>query len=102
MKKPCNQCPFLKSTLKGWLGKKRTTELVKESIHADSVFHCHKTLAHDGEDTIITSKTLACAGAALLAKKEGGHNAYYRWYVREMQGAELVFDSAKDFINHHS
>lgn len=103
MKKPCNNCPFLKTAPKGWLGKKRATEIV-QTVFTDSVFHCHKTLGYDDEtgDSVITVNSQPCAGAALLAHKEGGHNRLYRLTVRDLVGADSVVDSAVDFVSLHT
>lgn len=86
-KKPCVNCPFRKDTLKGWLGKKRMTEILSQ----DS-FVCHK-------------KThLQCAGHMLI---KGTENVFIRTANQlniniELTGKELVFETQEKCIKHHT
>ncbi len=100
-KKCCNNCPFLKDTLKGWLGKEKTREIVN-AIKNDKTFHCHKTL--DGNEKI-------CAGSLILLDKEQDikSNFTIRLAIMTKQFAEIpkseygkVFDTAKEFIDYHT
>lgn len=84
--KPCNNCPFRKDSLKGWLKLK-----IEEIVSAKS-FTCHKT-----------DKTLQCAGHMLLLKN---NNSFYRLTKRlklplHLKGENLVFDSVEECIKHH-
>jgi len=86
MKAPCQDCPFRKNTLKGWLGAERMAEI----LAADS-FVCHKK----------TDKQ--CAGHMLI---NGQHNAFVRLAARlriplNLGGADKVFASAAACIEHH-
>lgn len=87
VKKPCADCPFRKDTLKGWLGEKRVSEILDRDT-----FVCHK-------------KThLQCAGHMLI---NGPDNQFVRManilgYELDLSGQELVFDSRKDCIEHHT
>ena len=54
---PCKDCPFRKDSLKGWLGKKRMTEI----LEADS-FVCHKTTNTELKDR------KQCAGFMIIQK----------------------------------
>jgi len=85
--KPCKDCPFRKDSLKGWLGKERMAQILK-----DSVFVCHK------------KQDLQCAGHMII-KKEG--NDFYSLAGRlnlntGLSGHDLVFDSEVDCIDHHT
>ncbi|GAB4042646.1 DUF6283 family protein [Spirosoma litoris] len=102
MKKPCNNCPFRKDSLEGWLGEYRARQIA-QSATSDNNFYCHKTLIRDDEgDTQIGINSQICAGSVLLHQKEGRPNCYYRFIDKEYSGSELIFDSANDFIEHHS
>ena len=84
--KPCGNCPFTKNCMKGWLGEKRMTEIIK----SDS-FVCHK------------NTKLQCAGHMLLL---GNDNVFVRTANNlaielNLQGRELVFDDAHECITHH-
>lgn len=87
-KKPCNNCPFRKDALKGWLGSKRM-----ESILQSSSFTCHKT-----------NKELQCAGHMLIKKEE---NEFYLLanklgYDLQLKGEDLIFETEEDCIAHHA
>jgi len=92
MHTPCKMCPFRKDCLKGWLGKKRMTQI----LNADS-FVCHKTTDGDRLDR------KQCAGFMLL--KENGSTfvatAKALGIPIDLKGRELVFDTVEDCINHH-
>jgi len=84
---PCQDCPFRKDTLQGWLGKDRMTEI----LAADS-FVCHK------------KTDMQCAGHMLL---NGQDNAFVRLADRlgiqlDLAGREQVFESKAACIEHHS
>lgn len=86
VKKPCKNCPFRKDTLRGWLGSDRMTEILESQS-----FVCHK------------KTDLQCAGHMLV---NGQQNDFVRLAGRlgiklDLSGAELVFDSAEECIQHH-
>lgn len=86
MKTPCQDCPFRKDTLKGWLGAERMAEI----LAADS-FVCHKKI------------DMQCAGHMLI---NGQNNAFVRLAARlrlplNVGGADKVFASAAACIEHH-
>lgn len=86
MKAPCQNCPFRKDTLKGWLGERRMTEI----LQADS-FVCHK------------KTDMQCAGHMLV---NGENNAFVRLAMRlriplKLSGADQVFATQAACIEHH-
>ncbi len=86
-KKPCANCPFRKDSIKGWLGEERM-----RSILNNNSFVCHK------------NTDLQCAGHILILDNK---NAFVKFAGRlnidlNMQGRELVFDTAEDCIKHHT
>lgn len=88
-KRPCNDCPFRKDSLPGWLGNK-----MEEHVLSDS-FVCHKTLS---------GKKLQCAGHMLLTKNT---NLIVRISLAMeldlgLSGRELVFENVQDCISHHT
>ena len=92
MTKPCSNCPFRKDSTKGWLGKKRISEiLISES------FTCHKTT-----DNKLGRKQ--CAGFMLI---QNGNSAFevlaeFTGQKLELSGRELIFETFDDCIKHHS
>ena len=94
MKAPCQECPFRKDALRGWLGDDR----VKDIANQES-FICHKTIhTSDSRDK------RQCAGHMIL---RGESNDYVR--LAKILGVnlclknkELVFDSIEDMALHHA
>lgn len=106
LKKVCNQCPFRRDSMEGWLGEKRITEIIDETVKGNGYFVCHKTLHLDKDEQKL------CAGKLIL---EGKVNAYGNSSTRvgmafglvprkydQIEGAELVFESAEECIQHHA
>lgn len=95
---PCKNCPFKKTTLKGWLGRERAEEIAQ----AES-FVCHKTLRPDLEEEGKTDHRKQCAGFMILKKEEAQAVLFARVLGIDLKltGAEEIFDSKEDFINHH-
>ena len=74
LKEPCANCPF-RSDVKFHLAPGRAQEIADAS-YEQSNFHCHKTVAYDGEDGEgrVASKTRVCAGFLVTMEKEGRAN----------------------------
>lgn len=86
MKAPCQDCPFRKDSLRGWLGGDRTAEI----LAADS-FVCHK------------KTDMQCAGHMLI---NGDENAFVMLARRlrialNLSGTEKVFANKAACIQHH-
>ncbi|GJA39636.1 DUF6283 family protein [Aeromonas caviae] len=85
--RPCRDCPFRKDSMKGWLGKERM-----ERILASGSFTCHK------------KRHLQCAGHMLL---KGEESTFVQLAGRlgmelDLSGRELVFDSRRACVEHHT
>lgn len=93
MQSPCNNCPFRKDSLKGWLGSERMTEI----LESDS-FVCHKTT----KGTLKERKQ--CAGFMIIQKDRSTavRIAKVLKIDLELRNQNLVFESKEDCINHHS
>jgi anti-sigma factor ChrR (cupin superfamily) len=65
--KPCDACPFVKESIKGWLGP-WTPEDMHRSVMAEQPFPCHKTIDHDGQEF---EETELCVGATMYATNCG-------------------------------
>lgn len=91
IKQPCQDCPFRTDSTKGWLGKKRMTEI----LESDS-FTCHKT--ND------LPARLQCAGHMLI---KGENNAFVAHAIDigddlRLKGRELIFKTEQACIDHHA
>lgn len=90
--RPCNNCPFRRDTLAGWLGSERMLGILESGS-----FVCHKTTQGNPEDR------RQCAGHMIMKGKE---NDFVRLAGRlkmplNLSGHELVFESETDCIKHH-
>lgn len=105
--KPCQNCPFRRDCLPGWLGRERAREIARSLYENDETFPCHKTTGGDSKKPL--HLTTHCAGALILHEKLGQPN----WRIRfaqmlglykpaNLEGQELVFDNEEEFINHHA
>jgi hypothetical protein len=43
LKEPCKECPFRKTSLKGWLGGELTAKQTHDMVLGEADFACHKT-----------------------------------------------------------
>ena len=86
LKKPCKDCPFRKTTLKGWLGEARMKEILGQDT-----FVCHK------------NNNLQCAGHMLIKDDKNAFVLLARQLGIEtgVTGRELVFDNEDDCVKHH-
>lgn len=86
VKKPCKNCPFRKDAQKGWLGADRVRGLLEERS-----FLCHK------------NTELQCAGHMIMKKDENSIVATAKSFNMDigLKGADLVFESENDCIEHH-
>lgn len=110
LKKPCKNCPFRKDCQKGWLGKRRAIE-VSNSPFMNSTFACHKTTGVESGREKAEKEHSQCAGAMLLLDKEQGvhSNMMFRlathvfgFDAEKLEGYELVFETRKEMIQHHT
>ncbi len=87
VKQPCKDCPFKKTSLKGWLGAERMEEILNSSS-----FVCHK------------NTDLQCAGHMLI---KGNENDFVRLAGRlgldtGLNGRDQVFETKEACIEHHA
>jgi hypothetical protein len=85
-KKPCNNCPFRKDSLPGWLGEERMREILSTKS-----FVCHKNTNYQ------------CAGHMII---NGEQNDFVKLAARlnvslNLSGEELVFNDHNHCIEHH-
>lgn len=108
LKKPCSDCPFRKDVT-GFLGEARTKDIT-DVLKNDGTFACHKTTGLKTGKKVPAIKHSHCAGAMLLLEKEQGINSNlplrlaiaFGWLqVDALQGADLIFDTFQEMINHH-
>jgi hypothetical protein len=104
LKKPCDECPFRRKSLRGWLGPWNVEELL--FALGRQVFPCHKTIRSD--DTPVEEMT-SCAGAAIFLNNKvewSRHpiNQRHQELVKDVpvEVRESVFANGDEFRAHHA
>lgn len=89
-KRPCKNCPFRKTSQKGWLGRERMEDI----LNSDMGFVCHETLDTGREQ---------CAGFMLIKNGRSLFELTAKLYNIDLNlsGRELVFDTEEEAIAHH-
>lgn len=104
LKKPCQNCPFLKEGPAVRLHPARVKEVWRSTMHDGPSFSCHKTVDHDNPRSSSESE---CVGAMMSGIKSGkGPNQLARICLRlgrfteEQVNAILptVFASEKEML----
>lgn len=106
--KPCPHCPFRKD-VPGFLSRGRAQEIADSLGKLGQSFTCHETNDYDGEtgEAVVTIESRHCAGAALVLEAERKPNQLMQvaerlGYYTKPTGAELIFGSLQQFVEHHS
>lgn len=103
-KQPCNDCPWRRNSIRGWLGPHTAEEWV-QMAHGDGQIACHQTIPEgsDDDDPDLSTMT-ACAGATIFRanvckspRPTRGIPAYQLPADRER-----VFSWNDEFIAHHT
>ena len=103
-KKPCNDCPFTKSSLPGWLAD-YTPQQLHMLVMSETPFPCH--LTHEDDISIKeagTTKYPLCAGALAFMKKNGKmpKDLKLAKFVGEISRESLSeILSVREFYKHH-
>lgn len=103
-KKPCNDCPFRRVALQGWLGSASPEEFGYGV--GETELPCHKTIDYDDErwrETQLPDAAL-CAGALILTKNMSKvpMNPRLAAAVEKVKrDTETVFAWVFEFIQHH-
>jgi hypothetical protein len=90
---PCPQCPF-RTDVKPFITTSRASSILRSVIRGES-FHCHKTIKHteDGDHAPSRDDRL-CAGAVIIARKEGALYRNQMARIAERLGAD--FDEIRE------
>jgi len=102
--KPCNNCPFRKSS-GGLFGLHN--ERLEEIFEAPS-FQCHKSVDYSGDDPAHGDRPIQCAGLIALQHKEGKPNQITQvanrliGYNPVIIDGSDVFDSYDECLSYHN
>ncbi len=109
LKSPCRNCPF-RTDILPFLESARAQDLARMlGDNGGTHFVCHKTVEYNNDDGgKITPDTKVCAGAMILAAREGRTSQIQQvgqrlglWSPDELDMAAPVYASFKDFIDAH-
>lgn len=114
--RPCANCPFRKDCQAGWLGQARASEISNDVLLGGMTFACHETTTFDEEagydaEYRPTGEEQHCAGALILIERLGTPHQMVQIADRlglydpdkmHPSAANLVFETADDFIAHHA
>ena len=102
-KKLCNECPFSKKSLKGWLGS-HTVDEVLNSQQFEGLFSCHKQRGDDlkeNERKLISGEHNVCRGyilSATVSCKMFGQNIHTGEELRRLQKENPPTDEERENI----
>lgn len=109
LRRPCADCPFRTDCRPKWLGRKRANEIATSITAHQKTFSCHKTNDFESGEVQETEASQHCAGALIMLEKLNQPNQMMRIAERlrlydrhKLDMAAPVFDTAKQFIKHHS
>lgn len=91
--KPCSDCPWLRTSLRGWLGPGTTADWIT-AAHADGPIGCHKTM--ESADV----QTKHCTGAAIY-RANVFKSTRTKWHRDVEQDTQQVFARSTEFQLHH-
>lgn len=108
IKRPCNDCPFRRTALPGWLGEGSADDFVKGALadYADYPLPCHLTIDYNDEDWRETQYENAalCAGALIFCRnnaKSPRDPQRNGWVMSVDADKETVFSRPWEFYEHH-
>lgn len=96
-KKPCNECPWLRTARRGHLGPNTAVEWA-EIAHGEGPVACHETIKYTGQDW---KEMRQCAGMAIFRANIFKTPRHPRVVRADERNTELVFAWDDEFIAHH-
>jgi hypothetical protein len=110
-KSPCSECPFRKTSIRGWLGPDDEKQVLSK-VHGEGGYPCHMDLTKAPVITkgpnagyLDTSDTQQCAGAIIHANLS--HKCYrdpeLRAHQDRLEGCAHEKDvlNLREFLEHH-
>lgn len=96
VKEPCNECPWRRVAIPGYLGPESAENWI-QAIHGEHPIMCHKTCNPGGS----YDGTMQCRGAAIM-RANTGKKPRRSDIVTGPVDKERVFGSNEEFIDHHT
>lgn len=101
--KPCNECPWRRAALPGWLGPFAPEEWA-EIAHSDAPIACHETIKETNSEGVgdwSHPKMKQCAGAGIFRTNVFKSPRDPEVWIADESDKVTVFASTKEFITHH-
>lgn len=102
-KVPCNDCPFRRRSMPGWLGAGSPESFI-HCINTDDPLPCHQTIDYEDpnwkEKWVEEQQGSMCAGALILMANMQ-KLPRDRGFPRLPQDKETVFATAQEFVCYH-
>jgi hypothetical protein len=103
--KPCDECPWRREALSGWLGPLNANEWAA-LVQSDEPVACHKTITSETSGDVaamydLQSGLLQCAGAAQMRTNSMKVPRDPEVAVAAEVDREAVFGSVLEFLGHH-
>jgi len=108
LRKPCKQCPFRRTSARGWLGPWSPTDLLLSL--KSTPFPCHLTIKEDNQ-SVDDPSLQGCAGAAIFLNQKiersrcqetAQHQDLCKDDPVSKEAAPGVFNWSQEFIDHHT
>jgi|ERR1700677_32632 len=111
-KKPCNECPFRKKSLPGWLGDLSGKPELFIAALDHTILPCHmrvewdeleeKNLVVDGEENPCIGALQFCANSVKFPRAARLKGTKYNKLIEVATTNPDIFQWGADFIKHHS
>lgn len=105
--KPCPECPYRKTSLRGWLGESWSNpQRFLTQLDIPQLHPCHMSVEWDSdeiEDEIDLDDKPICAGAIHFMNNSFKRSRYPEVLVlqEKLGKSDEVFKNTMDFIQHH-
>lgn len=104
--KICNDCPWRRAAVPGWLGPMTAEEWI-DIVHSDAPIACHQTIRHDNVDDAGHGKwddgvTRQCLGSAVYRANVMKSPRHPNVARAEMPDYVNVFSWDNEFLDHHN
>ena len=103
-KQPCNDCPFRRKSMPGWLGHSSPEGFI-DCMQRDEPLPCHQTIDYEDPNWLVKwaaqqDTGQMCAGALIFManKLQRPHDKDFPTLPRDI---ENVFANSIEFVRHH-
>lgn len=101
LKKPCAECPWRKTSAKGWLGASTPVEFIQQS-EAETQMPCHLHVDYESDNWQEEAlEAPQCAGRAIHFANRGKRPQNPALITMPANYQE-VFSNPQDFVTHHT